>query len=88
MGAAGEPTKALKLEKVEDEDEDEGDFFKEKNDHKDAQKKVKTVEEEEASDEEEAKVLPDLSKRAMRKIREEGPYAGKNKIKFDGEGKV
>jgi len=41
---------------------------------------ARTAEEEEASDEEEAKLLPKLSQRALRKIRAEGPYAGKNKI--------
>jgi hypothetical protein len=32
--------------------------------------------------------LPALSKRKMRKIKEEGPYAGKNILVFDAEGKA
>jgi len=34
------------------------------------------------------KLLPALSSRAMRKIRAEGPYAGKNKIALDATGQA
>ena len=74
-------------EKSEDEeDDDEDDFFKEK------AATVKgagdgAMNEDEDSDEED-KELPALSKRALRKIRPEGPYAGKNKVMLDAEGKA
>ena len=41
------------------------------------------VEEEEESDGK----LPSLSKKALRKIKLEGPYGGKNITRLDGEGK-
>ena len=41
-----------------------------------------------SDDEEEDKVLPPLSKRALRKIKTDGPYAGKNIVHFDNEGKI
>ena len=66
------------------EDEDEADdFFTEK-----GKKVVDDVDEASDEDEEESKTLPELSKRALRKIRAEGPYAGKNKVKFDAGGKA
>lgn len=43
---------------------------------------------EEAEDAEESKRLPSLSKRALRKIKPEGPYEGKNKTTFDGAGQM
>lgn len=57
---------------------EEGDFFTSK------QKKV----EESESEEDQITVLPSLSKRKMRKIKEEGPYAGKNILVFDSQGKA
>ena len=73
-----------------EEEEDGEDFFKAKSvSTKEAEKiKSKTAEEEEASDEEAMKLLPALSSRAMRKIRAEGPYAGKNKIALDATGQA
>jgi len=32
--------------------------------------------------------LPSLSKKALRRIKEDGPYAGLNKIKLGGEGQA
>ena len=60
-----------------DNDDDE-DFFKKKGDTgKDIIEEV---------EEEDDKAMPALSKNALRKIRPEGPYQGKNKMVFDGEG--
>lgn len=56
-------------------------FIKKRNDTTKAQ-----ADGSDSEDEEEAKELPSLSKRALRKIRPEGPYAGKNKLQFDAEG--
>mgnify|MGYP000946261806 CR=1 FL=1 len=66
--------------KVSDEESD-GDFFQAKN-------KTKENPSEQDASEEENKALPKLSKKAMRKIKAEGPYAGKNKIRFDSSGNV
>ena len=64
----------------EDESDDE-DFLKPKKDQK------LDKDEEEKSEAGEQK-LPSLSKRAMRKIKMEGQYEGKNAIIFDDEGKA
>ena len=64
---------------MEEGSEDEGDFFKEKGG---VGQKVDSDGEGEEVD----RGLPSLSKKAMRKIKPEGPYAGKNIVKFDAQG--
>ena len=68
------------IDDVAEQESDEGDFFKAKN--KSAAEAAKIDEEDENAN----KQLPPLSKKAMRRIKEEGPYAGLNKIKLDAEG--
>ena len=54
-----------------------------------AKKKAKVDEKiEAAEDAEESKKLPNLSKRALRKIKPEGHFDGKNKTTFDAQGNV
>ena len=65
-----------------DDDDSDGDFFTAKD------KLAKDEKREEEEDAEESKKLPNLSKRALRKIKPEGHYDGKNKMTFDAEGKV
>lgn len=69
----------MEKEMLEPGSESEEDFFKAKN-------APDQSSESEAS--EEQMVLPALSKRKMRKINEEGPYAGKNILVFDAQGKA
>jgi len=71
-------------EVVDDEESDGGNFFKAKKGSTTEAAKAKV----EKDDEEAGKILPSLSKKALRKIKEDGPYAGLNRIKLDGEGKV
>ena len=60
-----------------DEEKPEEDFFK-------AKAKV----DKEESEEDKIYELPTLSKRKLRKIKEDGPYAGKNVLVFDSTGKA
>jgi hypothetical protein len=66
---------ATKMEKemLESDSDSEDDFFKAKA----AGDKVSESEPEDHME------LPSLSKRKMRKIKEDGPYAGKNILVFD-----
>ena len=80
------PVVASDSEAGSDDGEDD-DFFTAK--EKKVEADVEAAKErEEKLDEEDAKILPALSKRALRKIRPEGPYAGKNRVTFDAEGKA
>jgi hypothetical protein len=71
-------TQAVEKEMLEEDseselsnEENEGDFFT-------AKSKA-----EESESEELTHLLPSLSKRKMRKIKEDGPFAGKNVLVFD-----
>jgi len=76
-------TQAVEKEMLEEDseseelsnEENEGDFFT-------AKSKA-----EESESEELTHLLPSLSKRKMRKIKENGPFAGKNVLVFDSQGK-
>jgi hypothetical protein len=76
-------TQAVEKEMLEDDSESEersneengGDFFTAK------------CKGEESESEDNINLLPSLSKRKMRKIKEDGPFAGKNVLIFDSQGK-
>ena len=74
-----------KRKDLADDSDDEDEFFTEKGGRK---KKSGERVEEGKEEEEEDQILPPLSKKAIRKIRAEGPYGGKNIVRLDAEGKA
>lgn len=64
-------------------DDSEGEFFRAK-----GEGAVDAIKAPAEDDDEESRALPKLSKKALRKIKPDGPYAGKNKVKLDSDGKA